>query len=87
MNIIPKATITYSCSLTLTEDEARAMEALAGYNHDVFIQVFYEHLGEHYMRPHELGLRSVLEACCKQLRPQLSTVDSARALIKTIKSS
>ena len=46
----------------LTEQEAAALDALAGYGDDVFLKCFYEHMGRAYLQPHEAGLRSLLRS-------------------------
>lgn len=48
--------------LVISEEEARALDALAGYGDDAFIKAFYEKLGEAYMRDHEGGLRMFLKS-------------------------
>ncbi len=53
------AKIEAQFTLQLSEDEAGALDALAGYGADAFLKVFYKYMGEHYMRPHEAGLRSL----------------------------
>jgi hypothetical protein len=52
-------TVTLNVTLRLTEPEAAALDALAGYGADEFLKVFYAHLGESYLRPYEGGLRSL----------------------------
>lgn len=54
--------IELKITLSLTEDEARALEALAGYGVDPFLKVFYAKMGRHYLEPHEAGLRSLFYA-------------------------
>ncbi len=49
-------------TIELNENEVRALDALAGYGVDNFIALFYKHMGEHYLKPHEAGLRSFLES-------------------------
>lgn len=51
--------VEVSATLTLTEEEMRAFDALVGYGVDAFLKVFYEHLGKSYMERHEAGLRSL----------------------------
>ena len=49
-------------TLVLTEDEAKALDALVGYGHKIFLEVFYTHLGKAYLQPHERGLKSLFES-------------------------
>jgi alpha-amylase/alpha-mannosidase (GH57 family) len=59
-NIKSSANIEFTITFSVTEEEARALDALAGYDVDQFIKAFYDHLGEAYMRPYEKGLRKFL---------------------------
>jgi hypothetical protein len=49
-------------TLVLDEEEAAALEALAGYGTKPFLKVFYEKMGRAYLEPHERGLVSLFEA-------------------------
>lgn len=53
-----QATVT----LELNEPEAAALDALVGYGADEFLKVFYEKLGQSYLRPFEGGLRSLFDS-------------------------
>lgn len=53
--------LTVEIVIALTEAEARALEALAGYGADPFLKVFYKSMGRHYLEPHEEGLRSLFK--------------------------
>jgi hypothetical protein len=50
------------CTLDLTDEEVKALDALVGYGADSFLRVFYQQLGKSYLSPHEAGLRSLFEA-------------------------
>lgn len=54
-----RANIEATVTIALSESEAAALDALAGYGAEAFLAVFYEKLGKAYMRPHEAGLRSL----------------------------
>ena len=54
-----KSTIQLELTITLTEIEARVLDALAGYGADAFIKHFYEHLGKADMEEHEKGVNIV----------------------------
>jgi len=69
-------------TLTLSEMELRAMEALAGYGDDAFISMFYKKLGRHYLHPHEAGLRSLLTTIREEAPEYLRRVDDARKALK-----
>lgn len=64
--------------IRLSEAEIRALDALAGYGTDAFLKVFYAQMGQHYMQPHEAGLRSLFEAIRRDLAPILRRQDAAR---------
>jgi hypothetical protein len=71
-------TVTLTMRFTITESEARALDALAGYGDDEFIMAFYDKLGKAYMQKHEDGLRSFLKSVRDFLPHLLSRADAAR---------
>lgn len=77
----PKMEVSFSLHLTLSEEEARALTAIAGYNDSDFLRVFYQHMGEAYLKPHEQGVVSLLQAIREQLSPALGHVDKSRKAI------
>ena len=79
--LLVKPKVSIAVIFEVDESEARALDALAGYGDDAFIKVFYEKLGEGYMREHEKGLRSFLTSIRGIVGPALSEVDDARALL------
>ncbi len=83
MKINGVPTISVDITIRLTESEARALDALAGYGIDAFLKVFYT-LGRHYMEPHEDGLRSLFEAIRGNsgILSVLSRTDDARAVFE-----
>lgn len=76
--LIQKPEISLTVVLALTEDEARALDAMFGYNPDSFFKVFYEHLGSHYLQPYEQAARSLMESLHKMLPQEFARVDRAR---------
>lgn len=76
--IIGRPRVELVLDFELSESEARALEAMAGYGDDAFIKVFYDKLGKHYMRDHEVGLRSLLKSARQQIPPILYRADEAR---------
>lgn len=81
MKIDGAPTIAVDITIRLTESEARALDALAGYGVDSFLEVFYK-LGRAYMEPHEGGLRSLFCAIRGHggIPGVLSRIDDARAV-------
>lgn len=57
-----RPSISASVTICLSEEEARALDALAGYNVNEFLEVFYANMGKAYLEPHEAGLRSLFES-------------------------
>lgn len=54
--------LSLSIVVVLTEEEAAALDALAGYGVESFLKVFYEKMGKAYLQPHEAGLRSLFDS-------------------------
>lgn len=76
--IIGRPIIELNITITLSESEARAMDALVGYGDDAFLEVFKDKLGESYIRDHENGLRSLFESMRSAFGPWFFKVDEAR---------
>lgn len=76
--IVGKPRIEMLVTVALSEEEARALDALVGYGDDAFVKAFYEKLGSAYMRDHEAGLRSLFVSIRSQLPGWLGKVDQAR---------
>ena len=70
--------IELELTLIITEEEARALDAMAGYGDNSFVNAFYERLGKAYMERHEAGLRSFLKSCRELIPGPLSRADAAR---------
>ena len=73
-----KHEIQLRVTLSLTEPEARALEALACYGTDDFLKTFYEKMGKSYLEPHEAGLRLLFESINANLPRVLKAADDAR---------
>lgn len=54
--------LTFTVRLQLTEAEAGALDAIAGYGADSFLEVFYKHMGKAYLEQYEGGLRSLFDS-------------------------
>lgn len=79
-----KTKLDLSVSFTVNESELRALDALAGYGDDAFIQMFYKNLGESYMKPHEAGMREFLKSIRSVASPVLSQTDKARKAFNVV---
>jgi hypothetical protein len=76
-----RSAITVDLVISLTEDQARALDALVGYGTHAFLKVFYTHMGEAYLKPHEKGLISLFETIKEVVPRELATVEHARQLL------
>lgn len=77
-----KLTVTVEL-IQLDEDEVRALDALAGYGTDPFIQAFYKVMGKCYLGPHEDGLRSFLDGIRPVCQEAIGRVDAAHRELKS----
>ncbi len=82
MKVNNKIKVYFSTTLELTEKEMRALDALTGYGFQPFIKVFYEHMGEHYMKPYEQDLREIFAKVRTQIVPGLNAIDQAREALE-----
>jgi len=77
-----KPTLDVHIHFIVNENEARALDDLAGYGTDAFIEAFYEKLGKTYMEKHEKGLREFLDTIREVVSPGLCKVNDAREALK-----
>lgn len=76
--VTSSANISGRVYLELTENEARALDAIVGYGADEFVKWFYKNLGTHYLKPHEQAMRSLFEKCRSELPRHFKAFDTAR---------
>lgn len=86
MKARPNVAVTFKVTMELTESEARALDALAGYGTDEFLKVFYQHLGKAYLSPYEHGLRTLFDSVKSQIVGALRDVDQARERMAKVKA-
>lgn len=79
--VVSQPDIKVSCTFTVSEQEMRALDALAGYGDDTFIKTFYEKMGTTYLKPHEHGLREFLKSIRAVVAPSIKQIDSVRKFI------
>ena len=60
--ILGRPKVELKIALELNEEEARALEAIIGYNVNSFLETFYTKMGKAYLEPYEKGVRSLFEA-------------------------
>lgn len=76
-----KPIVTIEADIHLNEVEIMALDALAGYGFDAFIEVFYTHLGKAYMEPYEEGLKGFFEKVRKTCAPAIQHVNDMRKVL------
>lgn len=76
------AHLNVAITLILTEEEAAALEAMASYNTEEFIRVFYKNMGESLLSPHADGLRTLFAACRHELPGIAGRARRARKLFE-----
>lgn len=84
MNIAISTYLQSKISFEVTEDEARALDALAGYGTKEFLECFYKYMGRAYLEPHEQGLKSLFEKI-KELSRPLAELHDLRKQTKKIR--
>ncbi|MFM2292650.1 MAG: Caulobacter phage Cr30 [Bacteroidota bacterium] len=70
--------IDFQVTLKLNEQEARALEAIAGYGSSEFLKCFYEHLGKHYLQPNESGVISLFSTIRNEIPKHISKLEKCR---------
>lgn len=83
-NLECKTKLDLSVSFTVNEVELRALDALAGYGDDAFIKMFYDNLGQSYMKPYEQGMREFLKSIRTITPAILNQADKARKSFNTV---
>lgn len=74
------STFEVKITLSLTEQEARALKAIVGYGTKAFLDCFYEHLGKFYLQPHEKGVQSLFETISTELPQHLAKADETKKI-------
>lgn len=75
-----KPTIELNVTLSLTESEVHALDALFGFDADEFLKVFYAGLGRSYLEPHEAGFRLLHKTIRGLTGPAMGRVARAREM-------
>ena len=73
-----KSNMEFEIVLKLNEEEARALNAITLYGSKQFLECFYKHLGEHYLKPHKQGLISLFDVVNQNLSEPLNVIDKCR---------
>lgn len=83
-NIKGKVEAGFRIQFTIDGDEARALDAMAGYGDDAFVKAFYEHLGKSYMQKHEEGLRRFLISIRESIGPILGKMQRIDEIVNEV---
>lgn len=78
MKIDQRPTVKLELVITLDEQEAGALQALAGYGVEEFLKVFYEKMGKAYLQQYEAGLRSLFKVSFQCIPSYLDKARKAR---------
>lgn len=70
--------LEFTTTITLTEGQIRALDAMVGYGDDAFMKAFYIKLGRHYMQPFEKDLRELFDNIRENVIPAKREVDDMR---------
>jgi hypothetical protein len=73
--------LNFELTLTITEDELRALDGLVGYGYDAFIKKFKSELGSHYIQDHEKGLKNFFETIRTSAPSFIKSLDDIKKLI------
>ena len=79
-----KVEIEFTINLTLTKGEALALDAIAGYGADEFLNVFYQKMGKSYLQPHEAEMRSLFKVIRAKLPNEIDKINNAEAEMKKV---
>lgn len=71
-------TVTVQATMRLSEQELGALDALACYGDDAFLEAFKAKLGSCYIRDYEEGLRTLLKSVRRQVPSILERARDAR---------
>lgn len=85
--IITNPVVNVSACIRLTEQELSALDAISGYGTDEFLKVFYDRMGEAYLRPHEAGLRTLFATIRTEVPAILARAEASRKAFNSSPSS
>ena len=73
-----KPNLSFEIYLTITEEEARALNAISIYGSEAFLEMFYKSLGKTYLQPHEKGLKLLFSSIRKNIIEDLNRIDKTK---------
>jgi len=80
VEVLSRSKIEMTVTLTLPEDEARALVEITKYGANAFLKGYYKHLGRSYLAPYEGDVKTLFESINAQLPSHLKKVDNARRI-------
>lgn len=84
IEIKPTAIVEFKVVIELTENEARAWDAIVGYGWEAFEKIFKEHLGKHYMQPYTADAKRMFETTSRDMGYQFHAIEEVRKTMKNI---
>ena len=75
--------VDFKVNFELTENEARAFEAIIGYGFKPFIEMFYKHMGKHYLQPYEKECENLFEQR-QNINFQLYNIEKAKKALSEL---
>jgi hypothetical protein len=73
--------VSTTAVIEFDEEQLRALDGLTGYSMGGFLKAFYKEMGEHYLKPHEAGLRSAFKRIRETVPVALEHLDEMRNLL------
>lgn len=79
----PTMSVDFTITVELSEQEIRALDGIFGYSVEHFLKVFYEKMGEAYVKPYEAGVRSLHKQIRGAMSDPIAAMDLMRRRMKT----
>ena len=78
--------VEFTTTITLTEMEIHALEALVGYGADAFLELFKKTCGVSYIRGAEDGIKTLFHTIARDVAPVHKEIQEAKkALIASLR--
>jgi len=82
MSVEITTSVAIKATISFSEGELRALDALTGYGIEPFLDVFYGKLGKAYMQPYEKNLRELFIKINQTVPEAIKRVEAAREKLK-----
>jgi hypothetical protein len=80
-----KPVINFTVEMKLTENEARALGAIALYGVEPFLKVFYTNMGSCYLKPTEKDFRELFGKIGCSLCSSITQIDEMKKRLREVK--